>query len=129
MLTDVLFQITAFQRRPEKLERMGTNAGACARRAATKTRLIVTWDIITAAGVEAIAHKDGVIVQLYALHLVLTITESNGAIMELMTMDVGWEIIAQLSAPIPLLLPHSPSIVPLKSFIAGEDNMKTTAFQ
>jgi len=127
MLTDVLFQITAFQRRPEKLERMETNAGACARRAATKTRLIVTWDIITAAGVEAIAHRDGVIVQLYALHLALTITESNGAIMVLMKMGVGWEIIAQLSALIPLLL--LPSNVEQLIFIVGEENMKTTAFQ
>jgi len=127
MLTDVLFQITAFQRRPEKSERMGMNAGACARRAATKMRLIVTWDIITAAGVEAIAHKDGVIVQLYAQHHVHMRTESNGAIVELMKTDVGWETIAQLSALIPLLL--LPSNVEQLSFIAGEENMKTTAFQ
>ena len=103
------------------------NAGACARRAATKTRLIVIWDIIMAAGVEAIAHKDGVIVQLYALHHVLTTTENNGAIVELMKTGVGWETIAQLSALIPLLL--LPSNVDQMSFIAGEANMKTTAFQ
>merc|ERR1711936_1349518 len=54
-------------------------------------------------------------------------TESNGAIVELMKTDVGWETIAQLSALIPLLL--LPSNVEQLSFIAGEANMKTTAFQ
>jgi len=108
---------------------MVMNVGVFAHRIATKMRCIATMDIITAATREAIAQWDGVIVQLHALHLVLTKMESNGAIMEVMTMDVGWEIIAQLSAPIPLLLPHNPSIVPPRSFIAGEENMKTTAFQ
>jgi len=61
-----------------------------------------------AAGWETIASSHGVSAKLSAISLVITMLESNPVIWEWMRMIAGWEIIAQLSALIPLLLLRRP---------------------
>merc|ERR1712183_6871 len=74
--------------------------------------LFATMDMTMAAGWETIASSNKVNAQPSVMYLVITMLESNPAIWEWMRMIAGWEIIARLSALIPLLLHLRPRYSP-----------------